>query len=100
MVARSLAGTTDISAGVAGRLGADADAGLLGTRVPAVRSVKIKTAAVAFLAQRASASRTRCTIISSSTQAVSGCSRAKGRKTHAVNRRQRNSVSAVIVAER
>jgi ribonuclease BN (tRNA processing enzyme) len=49
---------------------------------------------------RLSASRTRCTIISSRAQAVSGCSMAKGRKTHAVNIRQRNSVSAVIFAER
>jgi len=44
--------------------------------------------------------RTRCTIISSGAQAVSGCCRANGRNTHAVNSRQRSSVSAVIVAER
>jgi hypothetical protein len=65
-----------------------------------VRSVKKFAPAAGFLSYRASASRTRWTIISSSAQAVSGCSNAKGRKTHAVNSRQRNSVSAVIVAER
>jgi hypothetical protein len=65
-----------------------------------VRSVRKFAPAARFLSYRASASRTRWTIISSSAQAVSGCSNAKGRKTHAVNSRQRNSVSAVIVAER
>src|SRR5262245_61390109 len=48
---------------------------------------------------RASASRTRFTIISSSAHADSGCAIAKGRKTQATNNRQRRSVSAVIFAE-
>jgi hypothetical protein len=52
------------------------------------------------LVQSAWASRTRCTIASSSAQAVSGCSIAKGRKTHAGNTKYRNCVSAVTVAER